>query len=94
MPKIEVHEKLFNALLGAAYSNDELEEMLPVAKAELDWFDTEENLYKFELNDTNRPDLWSGAGLARQLACYRDKIIPQYDFFSTEEETIESEGRS
>ncbi|NLA93206.1 MAG: hypothetical protein GX842_07255, partial [Spirochaetales bacterium] len=55
MPKIEVHEKLFNALLGATYTNDELEEMLPVAKAELDWYDAEEELYKFELNDTNRP---------------------------------------
>ncbi|MFA5468180.1 MAG: phenylalanine--tRNA ligase subunit beta [Sphaerochaetaceae bacterium] len=93
MPKIEVHEKLFNTLLGATYSHAELEAILPVAKAELDGYDEEERLYKFELNDTNRPDLWSGAGLARQLSSYRDKTIPQYDFFSTAQETLDSEGR-
>lgn len=94
MPKIEVHEKLFNSLLGKSYSNAQLEEILPVAKAELDGHDPDENLYKIELNDTNRPDLWSTAGLARQLVSYRDKIIAQYDFFSTSEETLDSDGRT
>ncbi|MDD2297043.1 MAG: phenylalanine--tRNA ligase subunit beta [Sphaerochaetaceae bacterium] len=94
MPKIEVHEKLFNSLLGKSYSNAQLEEILPVAKAELDGHDPDESLYKIELNDTNRPDLWSTAGLARQLVSYRDKIIAQYDFFSTSEETLDSDGRT
>ena len=93
MPKIEVHENLFNSLLKDSYTDDQLEAMLPVAKAELDGHDREEGLYKIELNDTNRPDLWSAAGVARQLASYRDLAIAQYDFFSTEEETIDSEGR-
>jgi phenylalanyl-tRNA synthetase beta chain len=70
-----------------------LEEVFPVAKAELDGHDVEEGIYKIELNDTNRPDLWSAAGVARQLASYRDSSILQYDFFSTEEETLDSEGR-
>ncbi|MDD4615394.1 MAG: phenylalanine--tRNA ligase subunit beta [Caldisericia bacterium] len=94
MPKIEVHEKLFNSLLGASYSDAYLEEILPVAKAELDGRDTDEGLYKIELNDTNRPDLWSPAGLARQMVSYRDKTIAQYDFFSTPEETLDAEGRT
>lgn len=94
MPKIEVHEKLFNSLLGESYSDTRLEEVFPVAKAELDGHDVEEGIYKIELNDTNRPDLWSAAGVARQLASYRDSSILQYDFFSTEEETLDSEGRS
>ncbi|WP_422480268.1 phenylalanine--tRNA ligase subunit beta [Pleomorphochaeta sp. DL1XJH-081] len=94
MPKIEVHEKLFNSLLGESYSDTHLEEVFPVAKAELDGHDVEEGIYKIELNDTNRPDLWSAAGVARQLASYRDSSILQYDFFSTEEETLDSEGRS
>ncbi|MDD3824026.1 MAG: phenylalanine--tRNA ligase subunit beta [Sphaerochaetaceae bacterium] len=93
MPKIEVHEKLFNSLLGNSYDDAQLEAMFPVAKAELDGHDTKEGLYKIELNDTNRPDLWSAAGVARQLAAYRDGNVVQYDFFSTAEERIDSEGR-
>ncbi|HLW22400.1 MAG TPA: phenylalanine--tRNA ligase subunit beta, partial [Sphaerochaetaceae bacterium] len=93
MPKIEVHEKLFNSLLGDSYTDEQLEAVFPAAKAELDAHDREEQLYKIELNDTNRPDLWSAAGVARQLVSYRDRSIAQYDFFSTEEETLDSEGR-
>ena len=33
MPKIEVHEKLFNTLLGNSYDDAQLEAMFPVAKA-------------------------------------------------------------
>ncbi len=93
MPKIEVHENLFNSLLGTSYTDDQLESIFPVAKAELDGHDEAEGLYKIELNDTNRPDLWSAAGVARQLVSYRDRTIAQYDFFSTPEETLDSEGR-
>jgi phenylalanyl-tRNA synthetase beta chain len=93
MPKIEVHEKLFNSLLGTSYTDDQLESLFPVAKAELDGHDQDEGLYKIELNDTNRPDLWSAAGVARQLVSYRDRTIAQYDFFSTPEETLDNEGR-
>jgi phenylalanyl-tRNA synthetase beta chain len=94
MPKIEVHEGLFNSLLGDAYTDEQLEKVFPVAKAELDAHDCEEGLYKIELNDTNRPDLWSAAGVARQLVSFRESSVPQYDFFSTGEETLDSEGRS
>lgn len=94
MPKIEVHEKLFNSLLGSSYTDAQLEAVFPVAKAELDGHDVDEGVYKIELNDTNRPDLWSAAGVARQLVSFRESTVAQYDFFSTEEETLDSEGRS
>ena len=72
MPKIEVNEKLFFNLLETKYDYDTLEEKLTCAKAELDEKADEslpenERTIKIELNDTNRPDLWSTAGVARQL---------------------------
>ena len=72
MPKIECNEKLFFEAIGKKYSYDELEDVLPCAKAELDEkpdFSLPENerVVKIELNDTNRPDLWSTNGVARQI---------------------------
>ncbi|HOV95092.1 MAG TPA: phenylalanine--tRNA ligase subunit beta, partial [Spirochaetales bacterium] len=72
MPKIEVNENLFFTLLGETCDAKRLERIFPTAKAELDEWDTsvgspETRTIKVELNDTNRPDLWSTAGLARQL---------------------------
>ena len=63
MPKIETKEKSFFNYLGRSYTDDQLEEIFPVAKAELDGH--EDGVIKIELNDTNRPDLWSPAGIAR-----------------------------
>jgi phenylalanyl-tRNA synthetase beta chain len=85
MPKIEVNEKLFFSLLGETCSSGELEARLAFAKAELDEL-PDENLseearvIKIELNDTNRPDLWSTAGIARQLRLH--KTGGQRDFSS------------
>lgn len=84
MPKIETSEKLFFSLLNKEYDDDELVDILPVAKAELDEHDKENKVLKLELNDTNRPDLWSAAGLARQLKSYCDGKRVEYDFFSDE----------
>ena len=86
MPKIEVNEKLFFDLLGDRPDEIRLEAILPTAKAELDGWDkegvgSEDRTIKIELNDTNRPDLWTTAGLARQLKTHRTKKIPAYPFF-------------
>ncbi|MDR0463780.1 MAG: phenylalanine--tRNA ligase subunit beta [Treponema sp.] len=90
MPKIEVNERIFYALAGSPggwKSNEEFEEILTCAKAELDEDsdkrlpETERTL-KIELNDTNRPDLWGTAGCARQLCVYKSGKIPEYGFFS------------
>ncbi|MBN1837053.1 MAG: phenylalanine--tRNA ligase subunit beta [Spirochaetales bacterium] len=81
MPKIEVQERNFFSLLGRTLPREELEALLPSAKAELDdWLPGE--VIKFELNDTNRPDLWSAPGLARQLRFRLEESLPEYPFFS------------
>ena len=72
MPKIECNEKLFFDALGEKYTYDVLENLLPCAKAELDEkpdisLPENERIVKIELNDTNRPDLWSTNGVARQI---------------------------
>src|SRR6056297_2846357 len=83
MPKIEVYKDAFYSYAGRKYTEEALEEMLTVAKGELDGKDEATGLLKIELNDTNRPDLWSTAGVGRQLRVYNEGKIPQYDFFST-----------
>ncbi len=93
MPKIDAPEKLFYQLLGKKMTDDELVAIFPVAKAELDGHDEENHIIKIELNDTNRPDLWSPAGVARALNTYETGEIPYYDFFSTKDEEKESDGR-
>ena len=72
MPKIECNEKLFFEAIGKKYTYDVLEDILPCAKAELDEKPDmsqpeNERVVKIELNDTNRPDLWSTNGVARQI---------------------------
>lgn len=93
MPKIEVSTQRFYTSLGRSFTDDELEAILPAAKAELDGRDDAEGLLKIELNDTNRPDLWSTAGLSRQLNTFLGKEGPFYDFFSTADETFEYQER-
>lgn len=93
MPKIEVNKEHFFGGLGKKCSYQELEKILEVAKAELDSsleeYEKAENL-KIELNDTNRPDLWSEKGLLRLFALLDTDIKsnrPKYNtFFSTKEE--------
>ncbi len=91
MPKIETTRSLFFSLLEQPPSStNELAQALTVAKAELDHYAEDSSVIKFELNDTNRPDLWSAAGLARQLNSYRVasrdwgiRAAQRYSFFST-----------
>ncbi|WP_320128236.1 phenylalanine--tRNA ligase subunit beta [uncultured Sphaerochaeta sp.] len=91
MPKIETTGKQFYSLLGKTLTDSEMEDIFPVAKAELDGH--EGDTIKIELNDTNRPDLWSAAGIARQLRSYWGEGETLYDFFSTKDETFDNEGR-
>ncbi len=79
MPTIEVRRDDLEGLIGKkASSIDELEEWLMWAKAELDG--VENNILKVDVKDTNRPDLWSVEGIAREIKG-RLKIergLPQY----------------
>ncbi len=97
MPKIEVDETLFFDLVGRRMEATELEHALETAKAELDQWDrtapASERVIKIELNDTNRPDLWSTAGIARQLRIKDGGTIPEYGFFSREGDIRPSEFR-
>ncbi len=91
MPKIELSRGAFFARLGKTCTNNELEKLLTVAKAELD--EMLDNTIKIELNDTNRPDLWSLAGLTRLLRIYEGADIPEYPFFSRINDTKNSANR-
>ncbi|MDA3950556.1 MAG: phenylalanine--tRNA ligase subunit beta [Spirochaeta sp.] len=83
MPKIEVYRDALIGAIGAGkLSDDQLESVFPAAKAELDEPADAEGVMKVELNDTNRPDLWSTAGLGRQLRLYHGGEAPHYRFFS------------
>ncbi len=92
MPKIDCNRKVLDSLLNKKYTNSELEELFPFAKAELDG--VEKDIIKVEFNDTNRPDLWSVYGLARQLRTVVGKKNGIYDFFSSNEKTLDSENRT
>ncbi|MCL2067643.1 MAG: phenylalanine--tRNA ligase subunit beta [Treponema sp.] len=90
MPKIEVNEEVFYTLAGGKSrwnTTEEFEAALTCAKAELDedsdkGLPLAERTLKIELNDTNRPDLWSTAGCARQIRVYNDTKRNEYPFFS------------
>jgi phenylalanyl-tRNA synthetase beta chain len=94
MPKIDVNEKLFFKALGRRYAKDELEKLLTAAKAELDDWPEGQGILRIELNDTNRPDLWSTMGLARQLSVYLTGKVPSYPFFSRAGDARDAAGRS
>src|SRR5271157_4081359 len=93
MPKIDVNEELFFRALGRRYEASELTPLLTIAKAELDDWPKGEGVLRIELNDTNRPDLWSTLGLARQLSIYLTGKVPSYQFFSRAGGTKEAGDR-
>ena len=91
MPKIDVSKNILRKLLGRKCDREFLENYLPYAKAEYE--DEDDKFLKIELNDTNRPDLWSSAGLARQLKSVLKKSIKKYDFFSNSKKSADSGNR-
>jgi phenylalanyl-tRNA synthetase beta chain len=91
--KIDVNKDALFTLLGESMNMDELEELLIVAKAELDDIDEDEGLLKIELNDTNRPDLWSTVGLARALRSYRTATHPSYPWSSQSSDATDTDNR-
>ena len=99
MPKIEVNERLFFNLLGTQYDYDTLEDRLTCGKAELDErpdsaLPEDQRVIKIELNDTNRPDLWSTAGIARQLRLHKGGKATDYSsFLSTKDKLVDCGSR-
>ncbi len=91
MPKIDVPAQAFARLLGETLDPETLEQRLVVAKGELDGIADDGATLRIELNDTNRPDLWSTAGLARQLRLGGGAAMPEWRFATapaSEDKTI------
>ena len=68
MPKINVSLKDLQSLLGKKITAKQLEDNLLYAKCELDEIDGD--ILTIDVKDSNRPDLWSCEGIARQLKGY------------------------
>ena len=83
MPTLEISLKDLEKLSGKSFNTtDELEEALMFAKAELEQGVVEEgDDLKLDSKDTNRPDLWSTEGVAREIAgrLSGKKGCPKYD---------------
>lgn len=80
MPKIEIYKDDFETLVGKKFAKrEELEEALLFAKTELEEIDSKGKM-KLDVKDTNRPDLWSAEGIARELrgALGLETGLPKY----------------
>lgn len=87
MPTIEVKISDFESLLQEKITGEKLEILLERVKGEVKDFLPEEDLAKIELNDTNRPDLWSPEGIVRQIRQHQDSWRQSYAFFNRNLET-------
>ena len=78
MPNIETSKKDLEKLIRKRLSKEELADALLYAKAELE--KAEGDLLTIEVKDTNRPDLWSAEGIARELRARLgiEKGLPKY----------------
>ncbi len=65
MPKIEASLKDLCSLVGRKLSVEQLREEILFAKGELD--EVNGDLLKLDMKDTNRPDMWSAEGVAREI---------------------------
>ncbi len=66
MPTILIDPTDFSELFGSAVTEVMLSQHLDLVKGEYKGPD-ENQLWRVELNDTNRPDLWTAEGIARQI---------------------------
>jgi phenylalanyl-tRNA synthetase beta chain len=81
MPTIDIKKRDLDALIGKKFSVEALEKKLMLAKAELKEFNEETDDLKVELSDSNRPDLWSAEGIARQIRVALSNRPVSFPFF-------------
>jgi phenylalanyl-tRNA synthetase beta chain len=86
MPTISIDRKDFLALLGPLaqnhpITNEQIESWLQLVKGELKDHDSETGGLRIELQDSNRPDLWSCEGIARQIRIKLTGALSGYPFF-------------
>ncbi|WP_010477913.1 phenylalanine--tRNA ligase subunit beta [Thermococcus zilligii] len=83
MPKFEVSKSDLERLVGKSFTVEEWESLFLYAKCELDgfWEENGEIYFKADSKDTNRPDLWSAEGIARQVkwALGIERGLPKYE---------------
>src|SRR5512138_3838409 len=88
MPTISIFKQDFESLLVAdprirrPVSIERLEEWLMLVKGELKEYVTETGELRIELQDSNRPDLWSCEGIARQIRIKQEGKLKPYPFVS------------
>ncbi len=78
MPTIEVSFKDLCNLIGKKLSLKEFESVVGYAKGEID--SVNGDTIKIDIKDSNRPDLWSAEGIAREIRgrITKDKGLPKY----------------
>jgi len=81
MPTIDIKKRDLDSLIGRNLPLDVLEKMLMLAKAELKEYLAGTDDLKVELSDSNRPDLWSAEGVARQIRMALSGKPETYPFF-------------
>jgi phenylalanyl-tRNA synthetase beta chain len=81
MPTIDIKKKDLEKLIGTNLTISRLEEYLTLAKAELKEYNSGTDELKVELSDSNRPDLWSVEGIARQIRGHLAEKPASYPFF-------------
>ncbi len=81
MPTIDIKKHDLDSLIGKKLPIDALEKKLMLAKAELKEYNAETDDLKVELSDSNRPDLWSAEGVARQIRISLTGKPEAYPFF-------------
>ena len=81
MPTIDIKKRDLDGLIGKKLTLETLEKKLMLAKAELKEYNAETDDLKVELSDSNRPDLWSAEGIARQIRMSLSGKPEDYPFF-------------
>jgi phenylalanyl-tRNA synthetase beta chain len=81
MPTIDIKKTDLDTLIGKKLSVAVLEKRLMLAKAELKEYNADTDELKVELSDSNRPDLWSAEGIARQLRIALSGKPESYPFY-------------
>ncbi len=82
MPTITCNRRDLESLAGAPCPADGLPDQLALVKGEVKSHDPATEELRIELNDTNRPDLWSVEGIARQLRAHHTGAPPAYPCFT------------
>src|SRR3989338_2401117 len=77
MPKIDVSQKDMCSLIGRKLTGEQIFDELLYPKTELD--DVNGDALKVDIKDTNRPDLWSVEGLAREIRARFKPGMPIYN---------------